>query len=32
VCDAAWPQPRFDDRRFDGPEPLRVPPKMGSAA
>jgi len=26
VCDAAHPRPRFDDRRFDGPEPLRIDP------
>jgi hypothetical protein len=35
VCDAAHPRPRFDDRRFDGPEPLRIDPlpfKMGGAA
>jgi hypothetical protein len=35
VCEAAWPRPRFDDRRFDGPEPLRIDPlpfKMGGAA
>jgi hypothetical protein len=35
VCDAAYPRPRFDDRRFDGPEPLRIDPlpfKMGGAA
>jgi hypothetical protein len=34
VCDAAHPRPRFDDRRFDGPEPLRIDPplKLGGAA
>ena len=35
VCDAAHPRPRFDDRRLDGPDPLRMDPlpfKMGSAA